>query len=354
MKEESNRLYPFRFIDEGEDFPWGHVSYHLADLGFKDSMVDDGWFAGNTLSELMETYLERVVGDDVFEFYGLQFPVILKVMNVVKWQPLQVNASDELAAQRYDAFGKTSLWYIEEASENAEMYLGFNRDVDAGEFYRRCEDGSVTDVLNAVHPKKGDCFLIEPGTVHAAGPGLKIVEIAECSELSFNLLELGDDSVDAEDILLEEAFDLINFHGFIAPDSLASEEEAAETGAVKLARRPEFTVTKLNLKNPLHIFSEQPGSFALYYCVSGEFSLQIKMGKEEASGDVDHYEIKAGHSILVPSELNDFLIAPMDRNTVLLETLVEKRMVRDSYTNEDVEPNALESGASDSHVRDFD
>ncbi len=65
-------------------------------------MVDNGWFGGNTLSELMGTYLERVVGDDVFEFYGLQFPVMVKVMDVTGWQPLQMNASDEIAAERYE------------------------------------------------------------------------------------------------------------------------------------------------------------------------------------------------------------------------------------------------------------
>ena len=82
METDNRKLYPLRFVDEGADVPWGHVSYQVADLGFKDSMVDNGWFGGNTLSELMGTYLERVVGDDVFEFYGLQFPVMVKVMDV--------------------------------------------------------------------------------------------------------------------------------------------------------------------------------------------------------------------------------------------------------------------------------
>lgn len=74
MEDNNRKLYPLRFVDEGADVPWGHVSYQIADLGFKDSMIDNGWFGGNTLSELMGTYLERVVGDDVFEFYGLQVP----------------------------------------------------------------------------------------------------------------------------------------------------------------------------------------------------------------------------------------------------------------------------------------
>ena len=55
MEDNNRKLYPLRFVDEGADVPWGHVSYQIADLGFKDSMIDNGWFGGNTLSELMGT-----------------------------------------------------------------------------------------------------------------------------------------------------------------------------------------------------------------------------------------------------------------------------------------------------------
>ena len=37
-------------------------SWEIADMGFEDSVVKEGWLAGNTISELMETYIERVVG----------------------------------------------------------------------------------------------------------------------------------------------------------------------------------------------------------------------------------------------------------------------------------------------------
>ena len=139
METDNRKLYPLRFVDEGADVPWGHVSYQVADLGFKDSMVD----------------------------------VMVKVMDVTGWQPLQMNASDEIAAERYDSFGKTALWYILEARPDSELMLGFNRDVDPSEFYTRCQEGSVREVMNIVRPRAGEAFLINPGTVFAAGPGLQ-------------------------------------------------------------------------------------------------------------------------------------------------------------------------------------
>ncbi len=344
MEDNKRKLYPLRFVDEGADVPWGHVCYQIADLGFKDSMIDNGWFGGNTLSELMGTYLERVVGDDVFEFYGLQFPVMVKVLDVNGWQPLQMSAPDDVAAERYDSFGKTALWYVQEAAPGAELLLGFNRDVNPSEFYARCQDGTAKEVLNVIRPHKGEAFLITPGTVFAAGPGLRIVEIAESSELVFSLHNWGVEMPDSEGLLLEEAFDMIDFNKYV-PEPVTED---------KLAVRPEFVVTKLDLKDGLHIFSEQPGSFAIYYCASGEATVQIPVENDKGQKTITPYPLKKGHSILVPSELNDFFLIPTASGTIILEALVEKRLVRDSYTNQEVEPGFFAGAETqDPHIREW-
>lgn len=340
MEEENRKLYPLRFLVDRVQEPWGEIDYHIADLGFKDSMVDNGWFGGNTLSELMGTFLERVVGDDAFEFYGLQFPLMLRTLDVRAWMPLRVNVPDDIAEERYDSFGKTALWYVEEAAPGAELVLGFNRTVEPAEFYAMCQDGTVRDVLNIVRPKKGDCFFLKPGTVYAAGPGLKVVEIAESSELSLNLNDLGASLPDPQEILLEEAFDLIDFNEY-AP-------VAAPEG--KLAACPEFVVTKLDLKDGLRIFSDQPGSFAIYHCVGGEAQIRTSLdGKSEET-----YSLKEDQTLLVPSEMNDFYVLPLRQGTVLLEALVERRTVTDSYTNQQVAPGSLiEPEMPDPHLKEW-
>ena len=122
----------------------------------------------------------------------------------------------------------------------------------------------------------------------------------------------------------------------------------------KLASCPEFVVTKLDLKDGLHIFSDQPGSFAVYYCASGEATVQIPVEDDKGAKSVESYSLKSGHSILVPSELNDFFLIPAARGTVLLEALVEKRLVKDSYTNQEVEPGSfVETETPDPHIREW-
>ena len=350
MDEKERKLYPLKFLENRNQTAWGEVSYKIADLGFVDSMIADGWFGGNSLSELMGTYMERVSGDDAFEYYGLQFPLMVKEIKTSSWQPLQVNVGDREAEDRYDSFGKKALWYILEASDDALMYLGLKCEVTAGDFYSRCSDGSLKEVLMEIRPKAGDVLVIEPGTVFAAGPGLTIVEISECSELTFNIHNWGKELPDGEDLLLEEAFDIINFSqasdspSSIPMDDTDSMGSAPKEDRIPLARCQEFTVTRMNLKDPLHIFSEQPGSFAIYHCLQGEAALQPGPGAEE----FDQVSIKPGQSVLVPSEVNDFLLLPLKPETILLEAVVDKRSEPDSYIGTEKEDNT-----PDPHLRNW-
>jgi mannose-6-phosphate isomerase class I len=51
----------------------------------------------------------------------------------------------------------------------------------------------------------------------------------------------------------------------------AHEGQTVET----LLESPQFTVSKLNLTDPLHIYTEQFGSFIVYVCVEGAASIQV-------------------------------------------------------------------------------
>ena len=53
------KLTPLKFLPDIVDMPWGTVEYMIADLGFVDSMASEGSLKGNTLSDIMQTYLEK-------------------------------------------------------------------------------------------------------------------------------------------------------------------------------------------------------------------------------------------------------------------------------------------------------
>ena len=228
-----------RFQPEQVERKWGLVEYRIADLGYIDSVALDGWLGGNSISDIMQTYLERFTGEVPFENYGTQFPVMVKWLDIKGRTSLHVNPDDEAAEQRYDAFGKTALWYVAATGPDAKLYLGFKRDVTATEFYEKCLDGTVEELLNVIKPKAGEHYLVTPGMVHAA-QDVRLLEVAESSELWFRLHAWGDAE---SELHLEEAFDLIDFKAYRMPRPSKGNPEAVME---KLAVTPQFTVNEIS------------------------------------------------------------------------------------------------------------
>ena len=395
------KLYPFKFIPVASPRPWGGdalinvlgkqfvecddegnetvlgtdvkigESWELADMGIEDSVVSNGWLAGNTISELMETYMERIVGETVHNYYGRQFPLLIKYLDINDRLSVQVHPDDEVAAERYDSLGKAEIWYIMDAKPGAKIFAGFNREVSAQELYDRCHNGTVEEILNVIYPKKGDSLYITPGTVHAADGGILIAEIQESSDMTFRLYDWGREfnPATARTIHLDEAIDVIDYGKFNEDcynkgplwekECSCHEDEChchgGESKVVEtLVESPQFNVTKLNLTDPLHIYTEQFESFIVYVCVEGAASIQVPSEDENGQPKMDSYELSKGETIMVPADMPDFFLVPRDKSTILLEAVTRPAEYVDEYIdpnteafleNEDYE--GLEDGAFD-------
>ena len=399
------KLYPFKFVPVASRRPWGGSdlvlklgkkfvecdeegvesqigpdvligeSWELADMGTEDSVVENGWLAGNTISELMETYLERIVGENVYNYYGRQFPLLIKFLDINDKLSVQVHPDDEVAAERYDSLGKAEIWYVMDAKPDAKMYCGFKRDVTAQEFYDRCKNGTVDEILNVISPRKGDVIYITPGTVHAADGGLLIAEIQESSDMTFRLYDWGREfnPATARKTHLDEAIDVVDFKAFdfglyrkgpLWGDEASYEpchageldEHRHEEGGIveTLVECPQFNVTKLKLADPLHIYTEQFESFIVYICIAGAASIQVPSTKENGEAYMENYEFSKGETVLVPADMPDFYLVPRDPETVLLEAVTRPAEVADGYIDPDTEAflenedyEGLEDGAFD-------
>lgn len=370
------KLYPFKFNPVPIRKPWGGnglaerldkqfdepqvtvgESWELADMGVVDSVVSEGWLAGNALSELMETFLERMVGEAVYNRYGRQFPLLVKYLDISGKLSVQIHPDDEVAFERYDALGKAELWYVVDAAPGARAYVGLNREVSAQEFYDRCKDGTVEEILNVLYPRKGDVILIPPGTVHAADAGLLIAEIQESSDISFRLYDWGRefDPQAARPIHLEEAFDLIDFRPFdpalyrkgpewgeeasYFPCGTSEHHHHDDKGKVAetLVEIEPFNVTKIMLTDPLHIYTEKFESFIVYMCIEGEAMIQVPTFDSEGNPTMDTYHMKKGETVLIPADMQDFFLVPNDRSTVLLEAVTKPEDVLDAYIDPSTE-----------------
>ena len=328
--EEEKKLYPFKFCGLQDDYPWGSEEFKLADLGYRDSLVREGWLAGNSIAEVMDTYLDRVVGDEVYESYGRQFPVCVRLLRVRGRMPLRVHPDDETAAQRYDFLGKEKIWYVLRAGKDARLMAGFRRDADAGEFYAKCLDGTVEELLGVVAPYPGQCLRIPAGTPHAAAGDVDLLEIAESSPMDFCLCGWGEevhpDEFDPA-LSLADALDFISYRRFEAP---------APAGEL-LCDAPQLRVERLRLAAPLEITNPEGASFALYSCVRGGATVQLSL----PGGIPAAYPVPAGETLLIPAECMQYRLLPTEPDTVLLETTVRPD-TRDPYIDPAAAPTLPE------------
>lgn len=359
---EAKKLYPMKFIPLASKKPWGGTalisllgkkfvecgedgsetpltlqdvigeSWELADMGKQDSVVANGFLAGNTISELMDTYMEEIVGDGCFNHYGRQFPLLIKYLDINDKLSVQVHPDDEVAFERFDSLGKSEMWYVMDSKPGSVIYMGFKRKVSAQEFYDRCKAGTAQEVMNAIHPEKGDVFYIKAGTIHAADAGVLIAEVQESSDITFRLYDWGREfnPLTARPTHLDEALDVINYEEY----DTSAHIKAAQTAPASLVRdlviSPEFNSSEIFLDSPVKVDIEANGSFIVYMCLDGEASVQY----EGDGGDAENVIVGKGETVLVPAAMKTVILVPMKDGTRLLAATVRREGELDSYTGE--------------------
>ncbi|MCQ2135723.1 MAG: class I mannose-6-phosphate isomerase [Bacteroidales bacterium] len=314
----------------GKDIKIGE-SWELADMGFEDSLVASGWLAGNTIGEIMETYMEKVVGEGVWNWYGTQFPLLIKFLDIREKLSVQVHPDDKVAEERYDSLGKKEIWYVMDAAPGAKVYMGFSRETSASEFYKVCKDGSAPEIMNVIEPHKGDAILVTPGTVHAADGGILIAEIQESSDMTFRLFDWGRENnpATARPLHLEEAIDIIDYGKYNEANFI---KEDGQRGSKVLAQCPEFKVVRHRADAPVAFADDD--TFHVFMCTEGSFAVRVDADGDEPAAS---YELSKGETILVPAQVGEFSLIPLVAGGEVVEATVERREEVDVYINPDTE-----------------
>jgi mannose-6-phosphate isomerase len=297
--------------DETIDITHIGESWEICDMFGDQTIVNNGFLEGNSLEEILETYLGDLVGEKVYDYYRNQFPLMVKILDINNFISVQVHPDDTIAAERYDSYGKKECWYVLEASDDAVLYLGFRKDVTASELYYACKNGTVVDLMNEYHPRKGDYFEINPGCVHSAGGGLIVYEVQQASEITLRLYDWSrENNPDtARRIDLEEALDIIDYSAMPEPK----------------ADNDFFSVSIINLQDDMEISPEDVNSFIIYFCAEGVAKLHYEN---------EVYFIEKGECILIPASLDNFTLKADRPGTILVETHINVPIEEpDSYLN---------------------
>ncbi len=279
-------LYPLKFQPLYKNVIWG--GNRLRDYGFNyaplpncgelwalssveghESVIANGFLADNTLNEAIEIYMGDLVGDKVFNRYGTEFPLLIKIIDAAQDLSIQVHPDDELAQRRGMPRGKTEMWYVMQADPGARLVSGFRRDTSADEYTAALAAGHLMDLLHSEQPQPGDVFFIPAGRVHALGKGLMVAEVQQTSDCTYRIYDYDRTDKDGKKRQLHtaEAMDAIDFGGIRGHAS--TRYEARQNATTTLAHCPYFTTRLISFDSPMRKNLEDVDTFVVYLCVDG-------------------------------------------------------------------------------------
>lgn len=274
-----------------ENLPEGNIgeSWDIACHPNGTGIVANGEYKGIGFDKLIEEYRSNIVGTKV----SLEkLPLLVKLINSREKLSVQVHPGDEYAAKYEGDFGKTEAWYVMDAKPGASLIVG-TKNCTKEDFEIAIKSGEVEKYLNKIEVKKGDCFLINSGLVHAICEGVIIAEIQQNSDVTYRVYDYGR----PREIHVEKALQVINFE--LQGENLNGPEKSFD-GYKKtlLCENEYFGIEKLTIETSVEDSSDKE-KFYILTCVDGEGTIE-GMGYSE--------KIKMGDSYLIPASLGNYKI----------------------------------------------
>lgn len=118
-------------------------------------------------------------------------PLLVKYLFTSERLSIQVHPDDKQARARGLARGKAECWVILEAEPGATIGLGLKRACSAKELRAAALDGSIEQSMDWRPVAAGDFFLVPPGTIHAIGGGICLLEFQQNSDVTYRLYDYG-------------------------------------------------------------------------------------------------------------------------------------------------------------------
>ena len=271
-------------------------SWELSTVENDISVVANGAFEGFDLNQLIEKYPTELLGVNSIQYFGNNFPLLFKFIDAKEDLSIQVHPDDALAKERHNSFGKTEMWFVMQADDNARLVVGFKDKTNKKEYQEHLENKTLIAVLNETPVKVGDAFFLETGTVHAIGAGVLIAEIQQTSDITYRLYDW--DRVDANgvgrELHTDLALDAINFE----PTNTKLNYDVVKNKSVNLVECPFFKTNILQISD-IYNWKKTKESFTVLMCTEGSFTINMLHFKAE---------FKKGDTILIPAIIDSFEI----------------------------------------------
>ena len=189
------------------------------------------------------------------------FPLLIKLIDAKENLSVQVHPSDDYALKYENSFGKSEMWHIISADTGSGLYVGLNKDYQKEDIEKALKEGTILECLNFFKVKPGDTFVINPGTIHAIGKGVRLIEIQQNSNLTYRLYDYNrvDSNGNPRELHIKKALEVIDYKQY----------KPVQKNNEYLADNKYFSVKEVSFAENLAITANE-NSFVSFTFLDGE------------------------------------------------------------------------------------
>jgi len=274
-------------------------SWELVDRPNEQSVVNRGQYEGWSLHRLWSERRDELFGD---WFSDERFPILIKILDAA--EPLSVQVHPPLAvAKELRGDPKTEIWYFVQTAPDAGVYVGLKNGTSKEKFETALAEGSVADLVHRIPTRPNSFIFIPSGRIHAIDAGNLIFEIQQNSDTTYRVFDWNRVGLDGEprELHIQSSLASIDFSDF--------EPSLGEVIEEVIVSCNHFQVERWSLTESRSAHSRR--QFAVFQCVSG---------KVEFAGQY----FRPGDLFLATAEGHTKTLSPLDSNTTVLRTTIEK------------------------------
>lgn len=284
-------------------------SWEVADLPEGTCSVGDGPLKGRTLASLSKEHGAALFGR--FHVEG-RFPLLVKLVDAAAALSVQVHPDAAYASTHPGTWSKDEAWLVVHAEPGARLLHGAKEGVDAAAF-RRAIDGNRADaLLRSVEVQPGDVVHVPPGTLHAIGEGILILEVQEPSDTTFRVYDYARlENGKPRALHVEQAMEVSNF-GAQPPVKQARRVLSSGDGVVRevLVTSRAFEMQSVRMERGARAEIALPeGTPAVVFALDGAM---------RADGAASAVDIVRGDSLVVPASAGAFTLTASGPSTAIV------------------------------------
>ncbi|MDR3156938.1 MAG: mannose-6-phosphate isomerase, class I [Lactobacillales bacterium] len=249
------------------------------------STVRNGEFKGHKLDELWNNHRELFDNAP-----GKVFPLLTKILDAEDYLSVQVHPDDEYALKHEGELGKAECWYIIDAQSGSEIIYGHYAK-SREELAQMIHEGRWDDLLTRIPVKKGEFYYVPPGTIHAIGEGILILETQQSSDTTYRVYDFDrkDDSGQLRKLHIKQSIDVTTIPG-VTPVLDVTKEKVGDSIITNFVKTPFFNVYEWKVAGELSF--EKQASYTLASVIEGRGKLLVNQIS---------YTLRKGEHFILPA-----------------------------------------------------